>query len=93
MGLPVLRHARYEAMCVLYVALTRAKRGLYLLLPEDKKGREPGWASPVNLVRRAVDGEGDGQMAAYRKALAQIFPDAEIEAWLLSTKLGAWVEA
>jgi len=50
---------RYEAMCVLYVALTRAKRGLYLLLPEDKKGREPGWASPANLVRQVVDAEGE----------------------------------
>lgn len=51
---------RYEAMCVLYVALTRAKRGLYVLLPEDKKSREPGWASPANLVRRAVGADGDG---------------------------------
>lgn len=51
---------RYEAMCVLYVALTWAKRGLYVLLPEDKKSREPGWASPANLVRQAVEAEGDG---------------------------------
>ena len=53
---------RYEAMCVLYVALTRAKRGLYVLLPEDKKSRDDGWASPANLVRRAVEAEGDGEV-------------------------------
>ncbi|MDE0597019.1 MAG: UvrD-helicase domain-containing protein [Roseibacillus sp.] len=53
---------RYEAMCVLYVALTRAKRGLYVLLPEDKKSREPDWASSANLIRRAVGAEGDGMV-------------------------------
>ena len=51
---------RYEAMCVLYVALTRAKQGLYVLLPEDKKSRVEGWASPANLIRRAVAADGDG---------------------------------
>ncbi|MGE9270583.1 MAG: UvrD-helicase domain-containing protein [Verrucomicrobiales bacterium] len=45
---------RYEALCVLYVALTRAKRGLYVLLPEAKKDRAEPWSSPANLVRRAV---------------------------------------
>ena len=53
---------RYEAMCVLYVALTRAKRGLYVLLPEDKKSRDDGWASPANLVRRAVGADGEGEV-------------------------------
>ncbi|MEM1083295.1 MAG: UvrD-helicase domain-containing protein [Verrucomicrobiota bacterium] len=55
---------RYEAMCVLYVALTRAKRGLYVLLPEDKKSREAGWASPANLVRTAIGAEGNGEVFA-----------------------------
>lgn len=43
---------RYEAMCVLYVALTRAKRGLYVLLPEVPKSRkEPSeWSSPANWI-------------------------------------------
>jgi len=53
---------RYEAMCVLYVALTRAKRGLYVLLPEDKKSRDDGWASPANLIRRAVSADGEGEV-------------------------------
>jgi ATP-dependent exoDNAse (exonuclease V) beta subunit len=45
----------YEAMCVLYVALTRAKRGLYLLLPAPSKnaGNEPK-SSPVGLIRETL---------------------------------------
>lgn len=68
---PVLRAAeevwaedqRYEAMCVLYVALTRAKRGLYVLLPEDCVKRKKGaneYASPANLLRMAVGGNQTG---------------------------------
>ena len=52
---------RYEAMCVQYVALTRAKRGLYVLLPEVPKSRtDPhGWASPANWIARSA-GESPG---------------------------------
>jgi ATP-dependent exoDNAse (exonuclease V) beta subunit len=52
---------RYEAMCVLYVALTRAKRGLYVLLPEvppKRKGAE-GWASMANWIARSSGGAGE----------------------------------
>ncbi len=51
---------RYEAMCVLYVALTRAKRGLYVLLPEVPKSRANSdlWASPANWIARSADGAG-----------------------------------
>ncbi|MCW1924558.1 UvrD-helicase domain-containing protein [Luteolibacter arcticus] len=47
---------RYQAMCVLYVALTRAKRGLYVLLPEVPKSRkDPGeWKSSSNWVARSA---------------------------------------
>ncbi|HEY1122969.1 MAG TPA: 3'-5' exonuclease, partial [Haloferula sp.] len=47
---------RYEAMCVLYVALTRAKRGLYVLLPEVPKSRKDadGWMSPANWIARSA---------------------------------------
>ena len=47
---------RYEAMCVLYVALTRAKRGLYVLLPEVPKSRKDShqWASPANWIARSA---------------------------------------
>jgi len=43
---------RYEAMCVLYVALTRAKRGLYVLLPEPPKSRKKSeaWSSPASWI-------------------------------------------
>jgi ATP-dependent exoDNAse (exonuclease V) beta subunit len=52
---------RYEAMCVLYVALTRAKRGLYVLLPEVPKSRkEPeGWASMANWIAQSSGGSGE----------------------------------
>ncbi len=65
---PALREAEerwgeaqcYEAMCVLYVALTRAKRGLYVLLPKPPKSRKDadGFASPANWIQRSV-GEGE----------------------------------
>lgn len=47
---------RYEAMCLLYVALTRAKRGLYVMVPGAAKPsatREPV-ASFADWVRMAV---------------------------------------
>jgi ATP-dependent exoDNAse (exonuclease V) beta subunit len=54
---------RYEAMCLLYVALTRAKRGLYVLLPEEPASRkkEGGerFSSLVNWIRQSA-GDDDG---------------------------------
>ena len=49
---------RYETMCVLYVALTRAKRGLYVLLPDVPKSRKNSedWMSPANWIARSVGG-------------------------------------
>ncbi|WP_343225920.1 UvrD-helicase domain-containing protein [Luteolibacter marinus] len=51
---------RYEAMCVLYVALTRAKRGLYVLLPEVPKSRKDAdeWASMANWISRSGSQDG-----------------------------------
>ncbi|MFC7336419.1 UvrD-helicase domain-containing protein [Haloferula chungangensis] len=50
---------QYEAMCLLYVALTRAKRGLYVLLPEVPTSRkEPNWSSPAELIRAACGSDG-----------------------------------
>lgn len=47
---------RYEALCVLYVAFTRAKRGLYVFLPEVPKSRKDadGWKSPANWIARST---------------------------------------
>ncbi|MEN8796069.1 MAG: UvrD-helicase domain-containing protein [Akkermansiaceae bacterium] len=50
---------RYETMCLLYVALTRSKRGLYVFLdpvsPSRVKKREDvDWSSPANLIRQTV---------------------------------------
>ncbi|MGB6222759.1 MAG: UvrD-helicase domain-containing protein [Haloferula sp.] len=50
---------QYEAMCLLYVALTRAKRGLYVLLPQVSSSRkEPNWSSPAELIRAACGSDG-----------------------------------
>ena len=50
---------QYEAMCLLYVALTRAKRGLYVILPQVSSSRkEPNWSSPAELIRAACDSDG-----------------------------------
>jgi ATP-dependent helicase/nuclease subunit A len=67
--LPDLREAEnrwaddqcYEALCLLYVALTRAKRGLYVLLPEVPKSRlkkNESFSSLANWVRLSVGDEG-----------------------------------
>ncbi len=63
--LPAMRQAeeiwgeqqKYEAMCVLYVALTRAKRGLYVLL-EEKELKEDN-NSLAQWVLDSCPGEGE----------------------------------
>ena len=50
---------KYETLCLLYVALTRAKRGLYVFLPGEpaaRRGKPAGesHATPANLVRQAT---------------------------------------
>lgn len=50
---------KYENLCLWYVALTRAKRGLYVFLPEEPKSRKgnpngEAFASPANLVRQST---------------------------------------
>jgi len=63
----------YEALCQLYVALTRAKRGLYVYL--GKKGKSPSTESPslTNWMLRALNADlqpgvvfhrGDGDWAS-----------------------------
>ncbi len=53
---------RYEALCLLYVALTRAKRSLHAFLPEESASRTieeaESWASPANLIRQSIPEEG-----------------------------------
>ena len=46
----------YESMCLLYVALTRSKRGLYLFLDEEPRSRKDkeSWRSPANLIRTSA---------------------------------------
>lgn len=49
---------RYESFCMLYVALTRAKRGLYVLLEPASKSSEPDKPSLSNWLTRSI---GDSQ--------------------------------
>ena len=49
---------QYEAFCMLYVALTRAKRGLYVLLEPPAKSAAPNKPSLSNWIARAVDATG-----------------------------------
>lgn len=69
---------RYESLCVLYVALTRAKRGLYVFLPELPKSRsgEEDWRSVPQLIRRAIGGEefqaGEGDWTQNVKAREEV---------------------
>jgi ATP-dependent helicase/nuclease subunit A len=45
---------RYEGFCMLYVALTRAKRGLYVLLEPPAKSADPEKASLANWMRQSL---------------------------------------
>ena len=49
---------QYEAFCILYVALTRAKRGLYVLLEEPAKSSAADKPSLANWLARSVGAEG-----------------------------------
>ncbi|MEI6607564.1 MAG: UvrD-helicase domain-containing protein [Verrucomicrobiota bacterium] len=50
---------RYEAFCMLYVALTRAKRGLYVLLEPPSKTRPENRASLANWLEQALGANGE----------------------------------
>ncbi len=45
---------RYEAFCTLYVALTRAKRGLYVLLEPPAKNATPDKPSLSNWMKKSI---------------------------------------
>lgn len=51
---------RYEAFCMLYVALTRAKRGLYVLLDPPPEKPDPDKPSLANWLRHTLDEESNG---------------------------------
>ena len=71
--LPDLREAearwaadqQYEAFCMLYVALTRAKRGLYILLHAAAPSSKPDKPSLANWLTRAI-GAGDQTGVVYQ---------------------------
>ncbi|MEO5913978.1 MAG: UvrD-helicase domain-containing protein [Luteolibacter sp.] len=49
---------RYESFCMLYVALTRSKRGLYVLLEPPAASQEADKPSLANWLARSVEAEG-----------------------------------
>ena len=49
---------RYEGFCMLYVALTRAKRGLYVLLDTPPQKPDPDKASLANWLARSLESDG-----------------------------------
>lgn len=50
---------RYEAFCMLYVALTRSKRGLYILLEPPAEKQEADKPSLANWLARSLSGGGE----------------------------------
>ncbi|MEI6655924.1 MAG: UvrD-helicase domain-containing protein, partial [Verrucomicrobiota bacterium] len=75
--LPAMREAearwaanqRYEAFCTLYVALTRAKRGLYILLEQPATARDDAKASLSNWLEQAITSSGEPGVV-YQKGAA-----------------------
>ena len=68
---------RYEGFCTLYVALTRAKRGLYVLLEPPAKSADPDKASLANWMRQSL-GAGDETGVVFQQGSPQWtdhFPD------------------
>jgi ATP-dependent helicase/nuclease subunit A len=49
---------RYEAFCMLYVALTRSKRGLYVMLEKPAASQKADKPSLENWLRRSISAEG-----------------------------------
>lgn len=49
---------RYEAFCLLYVALTRSKRGLYVFLEPPSASQEADKPSLANWLARSVEADG-----------------------------------
>ncbi len=88
-AIPVLSEAeerwaadqRYEGFCMLYVALTRAKRGLYVLLDTPAATADPLKASLANWLARAVNAGAEPGVAFHAGAAdgSQSIPELEAE--------------
>jgi ATP-dependent helicase/nuclease subunit A len=85
---------RYEAFCALYVALTRAKRGLYMLLDKPAKSRDDDRASLAGWLARAVGSTGEPGVvwqsgtADWVESVPELSPRPEVSA---EPSLGATV--
>lgn len=57
------QRAGFESLCRLYVAMTRAKRGLYLIAEQPPKAKEPTMKE-AQFLRRMLGVEGEGEASA-----------------------------
>jgi ATP-dependent exoDNAse (exonuclease V) beta subunit len=73
---------QYEACCMLYVALTRAKRGLYVLLDLPAKSADPDKPSLANWLGRTIGGAATEGVAwqSGEPGWADELPDSEVDA-------------
>lgn len=72
----------YERFCLLYVAMTRARRGLYLLLPTARNAG--GTASPLNFedwIREAATTAGTKRSADWGGVAADVLHGTGDAAW------------
>jgi len=84
----------YERFCLLYVAMTRARRGLYLLLPPGRK--ENSKASPLNFedwIREAATAEGTTQSSSWGGGAAHVLHETGDASWYRQIERPASVTA
>jgi len=84
------RQQTYEAFCKLYVALTRAKRGLYVLLDEPAKSADFGKPSLANWIMGSLgmDGVAEEVFETGDGNWQKNIPDLERTEKRVSTSLG-----
>lgn len=64
---------RYESICMLYVALTRAKRGLYVMLKNSKNDSDPDRASLANWILRSAGKNSQSEEIIFESGKADWF--------------------
>jgi ATP-dependent exoDNAse (exonuclease V) beta subunit len=77
---------RYEGFCMLYVALTRAKRGLYVLLDTPSEKADPERPSLANWLARSSGASGETGVAfqsgasGWADSIALLEPEQPVDA-------------
>jgi ATP-dependent exoDNAse (exonuclease V) beta subunit len=68
------RHTVEESLCVLYVAMTRAKHSLYMIIEDRTK---PGNQSFQGLLRSALAGDAEGESILFETGRADWYAEAD----------------